>query len=164
LGLDSGYLSRVLRSLERHSLISVEAGAADRRVRHARLTSAGRAERRELDRRADVLAWSVLEPLAADPRARLLAALSEVERLFRASMVSISVEDPSAPDAAWCIAQYFAELNVRFPDGFDPTRSIPADPEELAMPRGALLIARLHGRPVGCGALKLHDRAPAELK
>ena len=31
-------------------------------------------------------------------------------------------------------------------------------------PLGALLIARLHGRPIGCGALKFHTPAPAELK
>jgi GNAT superfamily N-acetyltransferase len=29
---------------------------------------------------------------------------------------------------------------------------------------GLLLIARLHGRPIGCGALKFHQRRPAELK
>jgi len=28
---------------------------------------------------------------------------------------------------------------------------------------GLLLIARLHGRPIGCGALKFHQRRPAEL-
>jgi ribosomal protein S18 acetylase RimI-like enzyme len=27
-----------------------------------------------------------------------------------------------------------------------------------------LIVARLRGRPVGCGALKLHGRAPTELK
>jgi GNAT superfamily N-acetyltransferase len=32
------------------------------------------------------------------------------------------------------------------------------------MPSGLLLIARLRREPVGCGALKLHGDAPAELK
>src|SRR2546425_11609309 len=52
LGLDSGYMSRVLRSLEREGLITVEARPDDGRVRFARLTRAGRSERTVLDRRA----------------------------------------------------------------------------------------------------------------
>src|SRR5438270_4235500 len=44
LGLDSGYLSRLLRSLEADGLIEVVAGADDRRTRIARLTAAGRHE------------------------------------------------------------------------------------------------------------------------
>ena len=45
LELDSGYLSRLLRSLEGAGLVSVGSAAADRRVRTARLTAAGVAER-----------------------------------------------------------------------------------------------------------------------
>src|SRR4051794_37221105 len=58
LELDSGYASRVLRSLERQGLVTVEPSQDDRRVRRARLTDAGLAERAELDRRADVRAQS----------------------------------------------------------------------------------------------------------
>src|SRR5438105_164608 len=65
LGLDSGYLSRVLRSLARQGLLTVVASPDDRRVRHVRLTDAGRAERAELDLRSDEVAWSFLEPLNA---------------------------------------------------------------------------------------------------
>ena len=42
--------------------------------------------------------------------------------------------------------------------------SISADPQELAPPRGLLILGRLQGRPVGCGALKFHNKEPAELK
>src|SRR5215471_3606119 len=41
LGLDSGYLSRLLRSLEAAGLVRVGPGATDRRVRTARLTDRG---------------------------------------------------------------------------------------------------------------------------
>jgi GNAT superfamily N-acetyltransferase len=81
-----------------------------------------------------------------------------------ASEIRVAVEDPSTADARWCIEQYLAELNARFDAGFDPARSISADPHELVPPAGALLVARLDGRPIGCGALKFHDDAPAELK
>ena len=90
--------------------------------------------------------------------------MGEVERLLCASMVKVAIEDPTTRDARWCIEQYFAELNARFDAGFDPSRSISAAAHELVPPAGALLIARLRGRPIGCGALKFHDRAPAELK
>lgn len=164
LGLDSGYASRVLRSLERHGLITVTASRTDGRVKVARLTRAGRAERAELDRRSDEVARSFLEPLDAGRREALVEAVTKVEALLRASMVSIGVEDPTTRDARWCIGEYFAELDRRFKTGFDPSLSISADAHELVMPKGELLIARLRGEPVACGALKFHGRAPAELK
>jgi DNA-binding MarR family transcriptional regulator/GNAT superfamily N-acetyltransferase len=164
LGLDSGYASRVLRSLEGQGLISVGTSRDDGRVRRVQLTKAGRTERAELDRRSDAVARSFLDPLNERQREKLVTAMSEVERLLRASMVVIGIENPTTPDAQWCIEQYFAELNARFEGGFDPSRSIPADAHELVRPAGALLIARLHGRAIGCGALKFHARAPAELK
>jgi DNA-binding MarR family transcriptional regulator len=164
LGLDSGYASRVLRSLERQGLVTVRTSPDDGRVRLVRLTDAGRAERAELDRRSDELAQGVLEPLSAHQAAELLKAMAEVERLLRASMVQLAVEDPTTPDARWCIEQYFAELNARFETGFDPSRTLPADAHELVPPSGALLIARLRGKPVGCGALKLHPDTPADVK
>lgn len=164
LGLDSGYLARVLGSLEAAGLIGVRTNPNDRRVRRVHLTAAGRRERAELERRSDEKAKSLLEPLSAKQRAELVAAMSTVERLLQASMVVLAVEDPQTADARWCIDQYFAELNERFESGFDPRRSIPADAHELTPPAGALMIARLRGRPIGCGALKFHGRKPAELK
>jgi DNA-binding MarR family transcriptional regulator/GNAT superfamily N-acetyltransferase len=164
LGLDSGYMSRVLRSLEQEGLITLETSPDDGRVRYVRLTRAGRAERAELDIRADAVAWSFLEPLDTAQREMLVTAMTDVQRLLLASMVDVAIEDSTTPDAGWCIEQYFSELNTRFEAGFDPAKSIPADAHELVPPRGALLIARLRGRPIGCGALKFHPGAPAELK
>src|SRR5919201_3484563 len=53
LGLDSGYLSRLLRSLEAAGLVTVTASDSDRRIRPAHLTAAGRAESAALDERAE---------------------------------------------------------------------------------------------------------------
>jgi len=164
LALDSGYVSRVLRSLERQGLVTVEPSPDDGRVRLVRLTQAGQAERAELDRRSDEVALGLLEPLSEAQRSRLVRAMAEVERLLRASQVTFAVEDPTTPDARWCIEQYFGELEARLEAGFDPGLSISADAHELTPPAGALLIARLRGRAVGCGALKLHGDGPAELK
>jgi DNA-binding MarR family transcriptional regulator/GNAT superfamily N-acetyltransferase len=164
LELDSGYVSRLLRSLQRDGMVAVEPSAADRRVRTARLTEAGLAERAILDRRADDLASSILQPLSDGQRARLAGAMAEVERLLDASAIQFAACDPRHPDARVCIGAYFSELAQRFDGGFDPARGISADDHELTPPAGLLLLATLHGRPVGCGALKLHQDAPAEVK
>ena len=164
LGLDSGYLARLLRSLERERLVAVEAAPGDGRRRRARLTGAGVAERAELDRRSDELAASVLAPLDDGQRARLTAAMAEVERLLAAASVVVDAEDPASPDARRCLAAYVAELDRRFERGFDPALSLPADDRDLTPPAGVLLVARLRGRAVGCGALKLTPGAPADLK
>ena len=164
LGLDSGYASRVLRALEREGLIRIATHESDRRVRVIRLTEDGRKERALLDRRADGVAQGFLHPLSAPQRARLVTAMGEVQRLLTASMITFGVEDASTPDAQWCIGQYFAELEMRFESGFDPSRSISASAKELTPPDGLLVVVRLRGSPVGCGALKFHQHAPTELK
>jgi DNA-binding MarR family transcriptional regulator/GNAT superfamily N-acetyltransferase len=164
LELDSGYLSRLLRSLESAGLVRVVASEQDRRIRRAQLTGAGRRERALLDRRSDALARSMLGPLGDEQRERLVAAMAQVERLLTASMVDISVVDPDRPEARYCMGEYFAELDSRFDAGFDPAASIPADADDMRPPAGLFLVAKLHGDAVGCGALKLHDDRPTELK
>ena len=62
--------------------------------------------------------------------------------------------DPESPDAQWCLTEFVSTLTERFPAGFDPARSAPADPQLFRPPSGAFLVAYLHGEPVGCGALK----------
>jgi len=166
LDLDSGYLSRLLRALEADGLIEVEVETAgDGRVRTARLTAAGRAEHAHLDRASDELAQEILEPLNAKQRERLVAAMADVARLLTASQVEIAVTDPRLPSARHCLTTYFRELAERFDDGFDPERGISASDAELTMPAGMLLVATLHGDPVGCGALKLDpDSGVAHIK
>jgi DNA-binding MarR family transcriptional regulator/N-acetylglutamate synthase-like GNAT family acetyltransferase len=164
LGLDSGYLSRLLRSLESAGLVTVGPGDLDRRVRVARPTSRGRAERRVLDSRSDALASSMLEPLTPPQRERLVAAMGEVERLLTAAIVDVLVVDPVDAPAQHCLRAYFAELDCRFATGFDPDTSLPADPDEMRLPNWLFLVAMLRGTPIGCGALKFHGRRPAEVK
>ena len=164
LGLDSGYVSRLLRSLERAGLVEVVPRDDDRRVRSARLTTAGRAEVALLDRRSDDLARFFLEPLGEHGQGRLVEAMGEVEHLLTAALVQVDVVDPERPEAQFSLRAYFDELGRRFDAGFDPGISISADADELRLPAGAFLLASRRGEPVGCGALKLHGDDPAELK
>jgi DNA-binding MarR family transcriptional regulator/ribosomal protein S18 acetylase RimI-like enzyme len=164
LGLDSGYVSRVLRSLERQGLVVVRASSDDARVRRVHLTRKGLRERAELDRRSDDVALRILEPLSESQRTTLVEAMTRVEQLLQASMVQFAVEDPTSADAQWCLDQYFAEIDERFDGGFDPALSTLPDARELTPPVGLLLVARLRNRPIGCGALKLHGDGPADIK
>jgi DNA-binding MarR family transcriptional regulator/ribosomal protein S18 acetylase RimI-like enzyme len=164
LDLDSGYLSRLLRSLESAGLVSVQPSESDRRVRTARLTAAGLAERDALDRASDELAGSLLEPLNASQRERLVAAMADVERLLTAPLVEIAALDPAAPHARHCLREYAAELDRRFPGGFDTARSTPVEARELRPPAGLLLVATLASEPVGCGGLRFHEGEPTEIK
>jgi DNA-binding MarR family transcriptional regulator/GNAT superfamily N-acetyltransferase len=164
LGIDSGYLSRLLRSLEAAGLVEVSPHPADARSRVARLTRAGRRERTALDRRSDELAGSLLAPLSAEQQKRLVAAMHEVERLLVAASVQITPVDPEHPDARYCLAEYVAELNRRSTRGFDPSVGATALPHQVRPPAGQFFVAYLHGEPVGCGAVKHHADLPAELK
>ncbi|MFE2545531.1 bifunctional helix-turn-helix transcriptional regulator/GNAT family N-acetyltransferase [Actinacidiphila glaucinigra] len=156
LALDSGYLSRQLRRLESDGLVTTDPDSDDGRVRKVRLTEAGFVERATLDVASDELAASILDPLTDGQRGRLVAAMTEVERLLLASQVRIEITDPRAPDARYCLRSYVEELQRRFDTGFDPTRSISASDDEMTLPNGLLLVATAQGTPVGCGALKLH--------
>lgn len=164
LGLDSGYLSRLLRSLEDGGLVRVLPSATDRRVRTATLTRKGRNERARLDRRSDEVARSMLDPLSGTERERLIEAMREVERLLAVADLRIDTVDPTDPAAQLCLREYFAELDRRFSTGFDPARTTLPDPAEMRPPSGEFLVATLHGRPVGCGGLKFHDAEPTEIK
>jgi DNA-binding MarR family transcriptional regulator/GNAT superfamily N-acetyltransferase len=164
LDLDSGYLSRLLRSLEDDGLAVVERSKADGRVRTARLTASGLAERAELDRRADTVARRILRPLNGDQRKRLVAAMAEVERLLTASAIELKIADPGEPAARACMNAYFAELSHRFDHGFDPALSSPVQDAALRPPSGLLLLATLRGQAVGIGGLRFDGDRVAEVK
>jgi DNA-binding MarR family transcriptional regulator/N-acetylglutamate synthase-like GNAT family acetyltransferase len=154
LGLDAGYLSRVVQSLAAQGLVTVDVAEDDERVRRAALTEAGRAEFEVMDRRSDELAESVLGPLSDVHRERLVAAMTDVHRLLRVAGLRVERVDPAGREARWCVAQYFAELARRFEHGFDPAQSLPADDADFRPPRGAFVVASADGEPVACGGVK----------
>ncbi len=154
LGLDSGHMSRLLRSLERDGVIETAPDADDQRVRWARLTARGRRELAAYDQGSDEMASHLLGRLSEPRRARLVAAMGEVERLMRAAAVEISLARPDSRDARTCLAEYYAELQARFRNGFELDRALPATDDEMSPPRGAFVVAHLDGVPVGCGGVK----------
>jgi DNA-binding MarR family transcriptional regulator/GNAT superfamily N-acetyltransferase len=165
LGMDSGQMSRMLRTLEAEELVTLTPSGVDGRVRVARLTQEGLRERAVLDERSDELAASILEPLDAAQRTELITAMRTVERLVATSLVELREVDPESPDAQRCLRAYVEELNRRAPErSFDPHKGATAEPHEVRPPSGAFIVAYLRGEAIGCGAVKHHPGRVTDVK
>ncbi|OXM71358.1 MULTISPECIES: bifunctional helix-turn-helix transcriptional regulator/GNAT family N-acetyltransferase [Amycolatopsis] len=162
LGLDAGYLSRLVRSLADAGLVRVRTGDRDSRLRIVEPTAAGEAELAEQHRRADALVTGLLDGLTGDQRRRLIDAMGTAERLLRLAAITIGPADPESADGRRCLHAYAAELDARFPEGFD-TADLVA-PGEIRGDRGVLLLAREDGRAVGCGALRTFEPGIGEIR
>lgn len=66
-------------------------------------------------------------------------------------------------DARALLERYLAELVLVLPD-FDPARSVSAEPDEMAPPRGGFLVAYEGGHPVACGGVKRIAEGVGEIK
>ena len=97
LGLDAGYLSRILRRFEKRRLITRTISAADGRQQLLALTTAGRDAFAALDAGSRAEVGGLLGGLGAADQARLVAAMQRIERLI----------GPRAPgDAAYLLRQH----------------------------------------------------------
>jgi DNA-binding MarR family transcriptional regulator/GNAT superfamily N-acetyltransferase len=81
LGLDRGYLSRILRGFERRGLIRRTASTVDRRLGLLSLTPQGRSAFAELDARAQAEIGAALRRLPEAQQIRLVTATETVERM-----------------------------------------------------------------------------------
>lgn len=162
LGLDSGYLSRLLRSLENQGLVAVTTDPADARAKIATLTAAGERELSELNGRSDRTADDLLARLSASQQDQLLTAMDVVQRLLRLSAVTLGPVDPTSAVARDCLATYAAEISQRFPEGYDEGDLV--KPAEITRPRGVMLIANENGTALACGAVRTLESGVGELR
>lgn len=95
LGLDAGYLSRILRRFERLGLVARSASRADARRSHLRLTPRGRATFTPLDRRAKLEVAALLHPLSASAQRELVAAMDTIQNVL--GTPSSSGKSPTTP-------------------------------------------------------------------
>ncbi|MFH0516743.1 GNAT family N-acetyltransferase [Streptomyces sp. M41] len=152
LGLDAGYLSRMAKALEGQGMVRLGAHPHDSRVRMIELTPAGRVEVEEQNRRAGATAAGLIEGLSETQRAELVRAMTTTQRLLRLAGITVDLVDGAAPHARACLDAYAADIDERFPEGFDKADLV--RPEEVSGDAGAFFVAREEGRPVGCGALR----------
>lgn len=162
LGLESGLMSRLLRSLEEERLIKLTPHPDDARQRRAELTEAGKREFEEYERlsneRADTLLSGHAHPDA------LLAAMDLVASALSRDNWVLKELDPRTDTSLYCLNAYYAELNRRFDIGFDVSLSADPDAEDMIRPRGTFLVAFSDGLPLGCAGLKGTDKGYAEVK
>lgn len=77
--------------------------------------------------------------------------------------VELEDADPRSADAQSCLRRYFDEISSRFPSGFDPGAGGTVDVEDF-LPPGCMLVARLSGEAIGCGALRPLGDGVGEIK
>ncbi|MCL8011724.1 bifunctional helix-turn-helix transcriptional regulator/GNAT family N-acetyltransferase [Streptomyces sp. AS02] len=162
LGLDAGYLSRMAKTLQAQGMVRLSAHPRDNRLRMIELTAAGRVEVKEQNRRASAAAAGLLEGLSAPQRAELTEALATARRLLRLAGITVDLVDGAAPDAQACLDGYAADIDERFPEGFDKNDLV--RPQEVSGDAGAFFVAREEGRPVACGALRRLEPGVGEIR
>ena len=161
LGLDSGLMSRLLRSLEEEGLIETAAREDDARRRMAKLTRAGRREFAAYEALSNAQAEGFL---AQHSQGALLAAMDLVASALTRERIALDEMDPRCEEARYCLGEYYAELGRRFSQGFDVSLSRDPDAKDMRRPRGAFLVAMSDTLPIGCVGLKGTDHGYAEIK
>ena len=142
LGVDAGYLSRVLRGLQRRHVVQRRRAPDDGRKFLLTLGTAGRAAFRKLDSASRAQIEALLAPLGSEDRSRLVAALETVTDLLNAradERVPYVLRPPRPGDLGWVVESHgrlyaeehgfderfeatAAEIVASFVRDFDPRR------------------------------------------
>jgi len=162
LGLDSGLMSRLLRSLEDEGLIETDAHEDDARRRVASLTRTGKREFAAYEAMSNTQAESFLA--RNSQREALLAAMDLIASALTRDRIALTEMDPQSDEARYCLREYYAELGRRFKQGFDVSLSRDPDAKDMRRPRGSFIVAMSDTLPIGCVGLKGTDRGYAEIK
>ena len=97
LGLDAGYLSRILRDFERRQLVKRQQSKSDERQRFLSLTATGRKAFVPLNERSNRDVAAMLEKLSPEERKQLVAAMETIRKLL---------EDQRGPRALYVLRQH----------------------------------------------------------
>jgi DNA-binding MarR family transcriptional regulator/N-acetylglutamate synthase-like GNAT family acetyltransferase len=100
LALDPGYLSRMLRELERGGLVSGRRSAEDARRRQLALTAKGKRVFGDLERKAEDAIGSVLAPVAPARRRELTQAMRQIRAALEPEAAAAAGRPAGAGNAA----------------------------------------------------------------
>ncbi len=105
LGLDQGYLSRILRRFEKQGLLKRTQSATDRRQSRIALTRKGRAFFARIDRTWQQATSALIEPLAGARRHELVAAMERISALLSddSSATAFVLREPRVGDMGWIV-------------------------------------------------------------
>ncbi|WP_429806915.1 bifunctional helix-turn-helix transcriptional regulator/GNAT family N-acetyltransferase [Ensifer sp. B1-9] len=169
LGLDAGYLSRVIAGFEKKGLVEKTRSPADGRVTQLELTEAGRATFQPLEDASQREVVAMLEKLSVPEQRQLVSAMGEIESLLQEERVpNYILRDPQPGDMGWVIhrqgALYaeeygwstefeamVAEIVVKYMRDYDPASD-------------RCWIAEKDGKIVGSVFLVRHDETTAKLR
>jgi DNA-binding MarR family transcriptional regulator/GNAT superfamily N-acetyltransferase len=168
LGLDAGYLSRMLKALARRGLVAAGRAAGDARRRPLSLTAAGRKACSALEARSRKEVGAMLGGLSAPARSRLAGAMGEVEALLETPSSGISLRGHRPGDIGWVVQRHGALYHQEY--GWDASfealvAGIGKDFLENFDPqRERCWIAEMAGRRVGSVFLVEQSRTVAKLR
>jgi DNA-binding MarR family transcriptional regulator/predicted GNAT family acetyltransferase len=171
LGLDQGYLSRILAKLAERKLVAKAPSSSDRRQRHLTLTAKGRRAFARLDRRSRDEIAAMLAPLAASDQERMVKAMRGVQTLLdgsAAGRVPYLLRPHRPGDMGWIVARhgslyadehgwdesfegFVAGVAAEFIQNFDPRRE-------------RCWVAEIDGEPVGAVCLAKQSEKVAKLR
>ena len=170
LGVDAGYLSRILSRFKADGLIDSDTSPVDGRRRIIRLTAHGRSVFDDLDLRSATEASSLLARLVEDDRHRLVAAMTTIQDIFAGSAPAppFLIRPLRPGDLGWVVHRH----GVLYADeyGWDQTfealvARIVADYVDSHDPaQENAWIAEVDGEPVGCVFCVRNDDDVAQLR
>lgn len=170
LGLDPGYLSRIIQKFDEDGLVTRKPLPSDRRQYQLSLTAKGRASFARLERTSQEHVGTMLGELSGEDRTRLIGAMDTIERLLAAPRAATPaiLRDPRPGDMGWVVQSHGALYASEY--GFDA--SFEALVAEIAAKfitsfdaaRERCWIADIDGRPVGSVFLVRHSDDVAKLR
>ncbi|MCX7312053.1 MAG: bifunctional helix-turn-helix transcriptional regulator/GNAT family N-acetyltransferase [Alphaproteobacteria bacterium] len=171
LGLDAGYLSRILRRFHKSNLIRKDVSPDDGRQSFLSITAAGRKAFAPLEARTQRQVGAMLGPLTAPEQDRLVSAMRAIESMITPSPAmteEIVLRQPGPGDLGWVVARH-AELYAQeygWAENFEGIcAQIVADfVSKLDPDRERCWIAEMDGRNVGCAFLVKDSATVARLR
>ena len=159
LGLDHGYLSRILRSFEQQGLVVKRRGKEDGRQWLLSLTAKGRKVFAALDHRSQNDVGEMLRDLSEAEQARVVVAMDTIETLIARdpNTRAYTLRSPQPGDMGWVVSKHGSLYAKEY--GWDS--SIEAITAEIASSflmnydpkRERCWIAEMDGEPVGSVSL-----------